>query len=118
MEKVRVKKLLLLAKLEENRKSHRAKFLKAQEGYRAECIEQLDKALYNARNNLGICTTFRLLAPTDQTGDYDVAIEMLKWEVADEVELEYSAFREYVLDEWSWKDRWMASNTGYMSKIK
>jgi len=116
MRTVKVEKARLLAKLKENRESHRAEFLKAQSGYRAEVVEQLDKALENARNGKKIITYFNLPAPTDQTSDYDAAIEMLDWAVGDEVELEEQAFRQYILDDWTWKQSWGLSNSVYLSK--
>ncbi len=116
MNTVKVQKARLLEKLKTNRKEHRANFLKAQEGYKIEVIEQLDKALQDAREGKRFCTSFCLPAPIDQTPEYDTAIEMLDWAVEDVIELEQQSFRQYIFDDWHWKANWMHSNTAYMVK--
>jgi hypothetical protein len=116
MNKVKVKKEQLLEKLTVNRESHKANFIKAQKGFRQEVIEQLDKALQDARLGRNINTSFRLPAPKDQTEDYDTAIEMLNWAVGNEVELTQQEFRQYIFDDWSWSQNWLLSNTSYMNK--
>jgi len=116
MNKVKVEKQRLLAALSANSKKHRKAFLKAQAGYRAEVIEQLDKALKNARDGKKIRTVFHLPAPVDQTPEYTTAIEMLMWEVGDTVTIDHQAFRQYVLDDWHWKRDWMHSNHAYLTK--
>ncbi len=116
MNTVKVKKARLLNKLHDNRKEHRANFLKAQEGYKMEVIEQLEKSLQDARDGKRFNTFFQLPAPKDQTPEYNTAIEMLDWSVDDEIELEQQAFRQYIFDDWYWKDQWLHSNTAYMVK--
>ncbi len=118
METVKVKKARLLNKLHENRKAHREKFLKAQDGFRQEVVEQLDVALRDARNGKKYTTVFALPAPVDQTPEYDTAIEMLDWLVDDEIELTQQAFRQYIFDDWSWSQNWLHSNACYMVKSK
>ncbi len=113
---VKVKKARLLEKLKANREAHRANFLKAQEGFRLEVIEQLDKALQEARDGKRFKTYFQMPEPIDQTPEYDTAIEMLDWVVGDEIELTQQAFRQYIFDDWSWKDNWINTNTAYMAK--
>lgn len=118
METVKVKKVRLLEKLKANREVHRANFLKAQDGFRQEVIEQLDKALQDARDGKRFKTSFTLPAPIDQTPEYDTAIEMLSWEVGEEVELGQQEFRQYIFDDWHWKQQWLHSNTAYMARSK
>ena len=118
METVKVNKAELLEKLTGNRKKHRENFLKAQEGYRAEVIEQLDKALQDARDGKKINTFFQLPAPQDQTPEYDRAIKMLEWAIGDEIELSEIDFSQYIFDNWHWKQQWTASNTVYMARSK
>ncbi len=116
MNTVKVRKERLLDKLKENREKHRDDFIKAQIGYRAEVIEQLDRALQDARDNKKITTTFRLPSPSDHTSEYDTAIEMLDWTIGDEIELSQMAFRQYIFDDWDWSQSWLLSNSSYMSK--
>lgn len=116
MEIVKVKVDRLLAELKKNRAKHRENFLKAQDGFRREVIEQLDAALQDARDGKRFKTMFSLPAPVDQTPEYDTAIEMLGWSVDNEVELSQEEFRQYIFDDWHWKQHWMTSNTAYMAK--
>jgi hypothetical protein len=116
MNTVKVKKDRLLTKLKENRETHRANFIKAQTGYRQEVIEQLDKALQDARDGKKITTAFRLPTPSDHTSEYDTAIEMLDWTIGDEIELSQIAFRNYIFDDWDWSQNWMVSNSSYLNK--
>lgn len=116
METVTVKKDRLLAELKKNRAKHRENFLKAQDGFRQEVVEQLDVALQDARDGKRFRTVFSLPAPVDQTPEYDTAIEMLGWSVANEAELSQEEFRQYIFDDWHWKRRWLHSNTAYMAK--
>ena len=116
MKTIKVSKEKLFAKLHENREEHRQVFLRAQKGFRAEVIEQLDKALKDAREGKRFQTSFQLPAPVDQTPEYDVAIDMCGWEIDKEIELSQEEFRQYVLDDWVWKDNWLYSNTMYLAR--
>lgn len=46
-----------------------------------------------------------ILAPEDHTDEYDKAIGMLEMSVDDTVLITHDEYRQYVLDEWFWKDR-------------
>lgn len=118
MELVTVKKDELLSVLKKNRKAHRAIFEEAQKGYRQEAIELLDKALKDAREGRKINTYIRLDSPVDQTEDYDVAIKMIEMSVDDAIEISEGDFRNYVLDQWHWRQKFDTTNAFYMSKIK
>src|ERR1700722_8367579 len=76
--RVTVKKEALLAALRKNREGHRAVFLKAQQGWRRLCIEQLDKMLADAKAGRTFAMQIRLPAPEDHTKDYDINIQMLE----------------------------------------
>jgi hypothetical protein len=54
-----------------------------------------------------------LIEPMDQTRDYDRAITMLDMTTADDIELTPEQFQCYVMDDWSWKHQFSASNSNY-----
>lgn len=53
--------------------------------------------------------------PTSHAKDYEVSISMLEWSTEDIVVLDDDEFRNYVLDQWTWKDRFTASVANYKS---
>ena len=116
MQTIKVRKEKLLIKLKENRKNHRELFLKAQEGYRQLVVEHLEKMLQDARDNKKVQTYVNLVAPVDQTKDYDRAIAMLEMSVDEEINVTQNEFTCYVLDDWQWKEQFVSSNSAYFSK--
>lgn len=117
MNAINVKRAELIEKLTGNRDLHRKIFLEAQEGYRIQCIAELDKMLQEAREGKRIRRAVSLIEPTDQTKEYDSAIAMLEMSVDETISLEEHDFRCYVLDQWSWKQKWAVSNAGYSQTL-
>lgn len=119
METVKIEKEKLLAKLRQNRAAHRGLFLKAQAGYRIIVVRELDRMLKLARAGKQIPLQVRTLviAPKDQTSDYDRVIAMLEWTQDKVVELDETEFSRYVRDNWSWSNEVSVSNS-YYSKVK
>ena len=117
MEKVKINKAKLLKKVKDNRKQHRDLFLKAQEGFRADVIEELDRALERARNGEVKRFVSILPEPQDHTKDYDRVITMLEMSVDTNIELDEEAFKAYVMDDWVWKGQALATNTMYAAKM-
>ena len=74
--------------------------------------------LEEARAGKRIRRAVQLIEPTDQTKEYDAAIAMLQMSVDDVINLEEHDFRNYVLDQWNWKQAWTASNIGYSAKLQ
>lgn len=108
----------MLEKLRANRESHREIFLEAQEGYRTAAVAELDSMIADARNGKEIKRQLTLVAPMDQTKDYDRAIAMLEMSVDETIKLSEYDFSCYVLDEWRWKGQWSASNSLYSAKAR
>lgn len=113
MENITVSKDRLLQTLTANRETHRAQFLQAQEGFRAAVVAQLDERLADARKGKRVSLTIALPEPQDHTPDYDRAIQMVEWNLSDEVELAEHDFQTYVLDDWNWKRQFAATNSTY-----
>lgn len=114
MRQMRVPKDVLLSALEKNRDEHRATFLKAQEGYRAAVIAELDKMLCDARDGNKIKRAVSWPEPEDHTGDYEQAIAMLGMCVDDEIDITADDFQRFVMDEWGWKASWTQTTSTYV----
>ena len=114
MDTVKVKKDQLLDILRSNREKHHEIVIKAQCVYRAKVIQELDKMLDDAKNGHTLVTQVKLPVPVDMTRDYDDAIEMLEMHQEDTIELDSHEFKQYVKDEWQWKQHFTTSNAGYV----
>ena len=107
----------LLEKLYLNRTAHRELYEKAEKGYRATVIEELDKHLANARRGKPIEHFIRFDPPDDHTRDYDVAIQMLEMHVNPTIEITNSEFDCYVRNNWPWFEETLVKNTSYSQKV-
>lgn len=116
MNSVEVKRQELLEKITANRNSHRELFLKAQEGYRKQVIEELDRMLHDAQMGKNIRRSISLPEPQDHTADYDRTITMLEMSVDETIEITAGEFDMFVMDNWHWKAAAMQSNTFYAAK--
>lgn len=112
---VTIKKEELLTAIKKNRETHHEFFLKAQVGYRAAAIAELESMLKTARENGKIKRKLELVEPQNHTREYDRVIRMLEMSTADEWKISERQFTQYVLDEWSWSADFLFSNTPYTS---
>lgn len=115
MHNVTVKKADLLARVTANRDEHRELFLKAQAGYRARVIEELDRMLALAQAGDKLQTVVALEAPEDHTDEYNRAIDMLTMETRDEIVVDAATFRQLVRNEWAWFGHALLKNVAYAS---
>lgn len=115
MNTITVNKQRLIETLVHNKDEHRAIFEKAQEVYRQRMVEELDRALAEAKAGRKIVRAFSLPVPEDHTDDFTTAIEMMEWETADEVELEQSDFQCYVQNQWRWRASFAGNTQAYLA---
>lgn len=115
MNNISVNRLELIARVQKNRDEHRDLFLKAQEGFRARVVEELDAMLADARSDRPLRTQVRLRAPEDHTADYDRTLDMLAMTGAAEVAIDEHEFARLVRNEWDWFQRSLAMNSTYAS---
>ena len=113
MRPVRVDKKKVLEALKENRSTHRAIFEEAVEGYRKEVVKQLEKHIKQMKSGKPKRTYISIPYPEDHTSDYDDAIEMLEMSLDESIDLDAEAFKAFYKDDWSWKNQFLASNSGY-----
>lgn len=116
MKNVTVKKAGLLLQLRENEATHKRDFEIAWDAFQERAIKNFEQklgALRNAKRGQQIELWVNLEIPEDHSDDYERAIEMLQWEVSDEVVLTEQEFRQFVQDKWTWKDKFTMSNIAY-----
>lgn len=105
----------LLAVLKENRAAHREVFLKAQTGFRAKAIEELDRSLADARAGRSVRLIVALPEPQDHTEDYDREIRMLEMHQEPTVRLHSRLFDQIVMDRWGWSREFTTTNSTYLA---
>lgn len=110
---VTIKKIELLVAIKKNRDAHRDIFLKAQIGYRAAAIKELERMLLDARENRPIRRSIEMVEPQEHIKDYTRVISMLEMSTADEIQISEQQFSQYVLDEWGWSNQFTMSNSRY-----
>lgn len=116
MRTVTVKKARLLETLKANREIHAADFEITWDAFRERAKQRVDELLgqvHRARRGEHFDLSLGLVPPQDHSEDYDRAIEMVDWEVGDEVVLQEHEFQQYVQDEWGWKAQTALSNQTY-----
>lgn len=115
MKEVRVKTTDLKTRLEVNRNAHSAQFGVAMDGWAKE-VAQLMRADIEAieRGERRRLTALDPM-PENHAPDYDRVLEMLEMSVDEHQTLDIGTFRQYVLDDWSWKERWTVSTAKYLS---
>lgn len=116
MNEIKVEKVKLLETLKANREKHIAEFAEAFENFKIEyekkCLELKEKAK-NFKPGEPVEVNLMITVPRDYKEDYDTAISMLEWEVADEIVLDQEQFTRYVLDKWQWKMNFDATTAFY-----
>lgn len=112
MNDVRVNKAALIAIVTKNRDEHHGLFVKAQEGFRARAIEELDEMLKAAQRG-DVRLYVGLTAPQDHTIEYDRAIQMLGMSEDETILVDQQTFAQLVRNEWAWFDQSTAVNTMY-----
>jgi hypothetical protein len=118
MQEVTVKRTELIEVVTKNRDAHRALFLKAQEGFRARAVEELDAMLAAARDGGALRLHVGLVAPEDHTVEYDRALQMLSMSQDDVVTIDQHSFAQLVRNEWAWFAHSSAVNATYASGLK
>lgn len=111
---ITVDKDALLGILKENRGKHGAAFRKAWDGYSKLVRQELEDMLTAVKGDKPIPRFLNNVPPEDHTTDYDDVIDMLQMNIANTVELTQPQFRQYVKDNWGWKQQWETSNTAYI----
>lgn len=119
MPTVKVKKQDVIDTLTKNRDEHKAIFAEASSNYRDKVVAALRERANQIELGGNIDTRFDLPKPEDHSEDYDEAIETLKWEQRDELELErHTDFQCWVLNKWPWDRSFLANTTSYTASAR
>lgn len=118
MDSVKVDKDKLLEKLQENRERHINTFEEVLENYKAEAVRQLEEHIERIRSGAVERVHVVLPPPKNYEAEYDKAIAMVEWELMDVIELSQYDFQTYVLDQWAWKEDFIATSAMYSDKSR
>lgn len=116
MEKVSVLKSRVIEKLIANRSQHRGIFEEACKGYQETAMTHIQKIVDQLKAGKLPEISIHLPLPVDHTRDYDRAIQMLEMSQDDVVELSEVDFASYIMDDWSWRRQFLASNSLYSAR--
>lgn len=134
MRSVKVDRDDLLKRLRENLDRHMADYREAVDDYRKAAVAALaaKRAEFEAAFEklvarfgsgespslgLGVSTSFDLSPPESHEKDYRQIIEMVAMSVDPVIELESDEFQCYVMDDWAWKAKFVATNSLYKSRL-
>jgi hypothetical protein len=112
MDTIKVDKQQLEKTIATNRNKHVAEYKKAHKKWLKAVVKELEKRIANAKEGK-VDLTFRLPEPQSYEKSYDTALDMLKWHLEDDIELDRSEFQQYVLDEWNWTGNFVATSSLY-----
>lgn len=110
---ITVSKLELLDRLRASRERHAAVFTEALEGYARYARGRLEAEL--ALFGEGKAPAVRLLLdrPESHVREYDRIIGMVEMHREDTFQLDEDAYRQYVDDDWGWKQSWLKVSGRY-----
>lgn len=109
----------LIEALECNRDTHIEEYNEALKGYKEKIRETLlsllDKYEKGTEDYSG-GFSINLIAPQSHEEEYTTVIEMLKMCTDETIMLDRSSFKNYVLDDWSWKTQFNNTTKMYNNK--
>lgn len=113
MQQVKIHKTRLLNKLEENLAKHKKEYDRAHYAWKKKVHIALANAFENAKNDVEYKVHFNLPEPISYEKHYIREIEMVEMSVDDEITLTQGEFNTLVMDEWSWKNSFVATTSQY-----
>lgn len=118
MKAIIVNKDELVEKVRANREKHQAIFDEAVTGYQKQAVQLLEDHIKRIRDGDMVEVYVRLPRPVNQLKDYDRVLAMLEMHLEDEIEVGEDDFASYVMDDWGWKQNFLASNAAYSVTAK
>ena len=117
---VTVKTTDLVETLKANLNKHRAEFEEAMAGYKEACIKCLRKRASLIANGKTeeepeMWVSFQLPCPRSYANHYEQLLQMLEMATDDELKIDGTQFRQWIQDEWDWKDSHVATRMLYSS---
>lgn len=115
MQTVKVSRLELLKKVNDNRAQHKKDYDDAMQKYSKEAVEALEQLLQDARSG-NIKHSIDTVRPREYLKEYDRAITMLEMSKDEILEISLQDFDQLVMDNWSWQQTFSSVTKVYNSK--
>lgn len=118
MRSVKINKKDLLKIVRENREKHIKEYEESVIDYKTAAVKvAAEHVELAATGELSKIAKIKAMptAPVSYEKEYDRAIRMLELSVEKEIEVEDDVFNQLVLDEWHWKNQFIASASLYKS---
>lgn len=118
MHAVKVDRKKLLKIVTENKEKHITDFNESVEDYKAAVVKIAEANLELVKTgDLDQIAKAKMMPsrPTSYENNYTRAIRMLELSVEKEIDVEEDVFNQLVLDEWAWKNQFIASGALYKS---
>lgn len=118
MRSVKIEVTKLKQKISENREKHIKDFNEALAGFKQERIVCLKKAIKAAKadKEVDLHVLFEP-APFSYEKEYNKVIAMLNATVDEVVELQANEFAQFFMDEWHWKQDFLANSMKYSKSV-
>lgn len=114
MQTVRLSTDALVQTLLSNRDKHQADYDRALVGYYKAFTADLKLGVKLVEKGEDWSRDNGIVKPSNHSGEYSWAITMLQQSLDDQVHVQQSEFRQFVMDEWNWSQTFKASTTSYM----
>lgn len=111
--KMKFDRTKILYALRQNREKHLVIVLEAQKGFREKLISELGRKIVDLKEGKKVNPNSKHYVPESHVDDYDRAIQMLEMCTDQIIELDESAFRSYVRNQWGWGGRFLEANSPY-----
>ena len=102
----------ILVTVKQNRAVHQADYREALNGYRKRMVAKLRDMLQMAVDGKDV-PSIDLAKPTEHLAEYDRAIQMFTLTDQKKIVLDSATFAQLIMDEWSWKQSFSATNARY-----
>lgn len=113
-------KATLIEKLVSNGKQHRDEYRAAMRGFVEQLRPKLSALIEAMGDGVDIAAQLdavkRLPVPESHVAEYERAINLVEFSVSDKIQLGEGRFRELVLDEWGWTERFKQVSSHYTSR--
>ncbi len=103
----------ILAIVKKNRAAHQQEFKDALQGWRKKVIAKTREMVRLAECYQDVPQTLDLPRPEDHLTEYDRAIQMFTLTDQKKITLDSATFAQLIMDEWSWKRSFSATNARY-----
>ena len=113
MKSVTVRVADVLPILKTNLETHRKDYEESLKGYQEQGIEKLKWQLEQMTKDSKFIPYWNLPLPQNHEAEYQQVIRMFELSSEELVELSHQEFKQYVMDEWTWKPGFESTKASY-----